>query len=168
MDLEDFISNRTTGTPSSIFKKLGDAAKQYCSIIDNITVRLSNIPFLLATDHIECIEGLTNEKIKSICSEGVYAKSKRFEVLKSELISTQVFTATNTIEGEFRAATIHDQMISWNNAAHNNISSNFNLQSFKATCSCKYYMKVTMKRQNHEKIYCTHIIGQLRRVIFLN
>ena len=27
MDLEDFISNRTTGTPSSIFKKLGDAVR---------------------------------------------------------------------------------------------------------------------------------------------
>ena len=168
MDLEDFISNRTTGDPSSIFKKLGDAAKQYCSIIDNITVRLSNIPFLLADDHIESVQGLTIEKIKSICSGGVYEKSKRFEVLKSEMISTQVFPSTNTIEGEFRAATIHDQSISWNVATHNRSPSNFNLQYLKAICSCKYYMKVTKKREIHVKIYCTHIIGQLRRVIFMN
>ena len=96
------------------------------------------------------------------------SKSKRFEVLKSEIISTQVFPSTNTIEGEFRAATIHDQSISWNVATHNRSPSNFNLQYLKAICSCKYYMKVTKTREIHEKIYCTHIIGQLRRVIFMN
>ena len=40
------ILRRSRSSFFGIFKKLGDAAKQYCSIIDNITVRLSNIPFL--------------------------------------------------------------------------------------------------------------------------
>ena len=76
MDFEDFVHNRTTGKPASIFKTLGDAAKQYCSIIDNTTVRVSNIPFHLAKDHFECVEGLTLTKTKSICTEGVFNKVK--------------------------------------------------------------------------------------------
>ena len=40
-------------------------------------------------------------------------KSKRFEVIKSKIISTKVSCANNTIDGEFRASRIHDQVISW-------------------------------------------------------
>ena len=31
MDFEDFVINRTNGTPQDIFKKLGNAAFTYCS-----------------------------------------------------------------------------------------------------------------------------------------
>ena len=60
--IEDLIQNRTTGVPSSIFETLGDAAKKYSSTIDNI-VRTSNIPMLLANDHIESIPALTSMKV---------------------------------------------------------------------------------------------------------
>ena len=167
MDLEDFICNRTTGEPSSIFKRLGDAARLYCSTIDNTTVRASNIPFSLATDSLENVEGLSLCKLKTICTETVFNKSKRFEVVKSDLISTQVFRDKNTIEGEFRAARIYDQCIKWNDSL-NLASSFFNLQTLTATCSCKYYEKFSIHELSHGVKYCYHIIGQLRRVIFLN
>ena len=111
--LKDFIYNRTTGQPSSIFKHLGDAAKLYCSTDDDI-VRTSNIPFLLAQDKFETIPGLTGAKVKDLCTVSVFKKSNRFKVINSPLISTQVFRARNLIEGEFRGAKIHDQIISWN------------------------------------------------------
>ena len=168
MDLEDFIHNRTTGTPSSVFKTFGDAAKLYSSTIDSTTVRTSNIPLLLANDRIEFISGLTSTKIQSLCTQSIFMKSQRYEVLKSELISTQVFRATNIIEGEFRAALIHDQVITWSYPNGYNSSCDFNLQTIKAICSCKYYQKVTQEMLPLEIKYCTHIIGQLRRVIFLN
>ena len=75
--------------------------------------------------------------------------------------------AENVIEGEFRAAFIHDQIITWGCSDSNNSSSEFNVQTIKATCSCKYYRKVTVEKLPYEIKYCTHIIGQLRRVIFL-
>ena len=38
LDLEDFIQNRTSGIPASIFLKLGDAAKLYTSNLDDATI----------------------------------------------------------------------------------------------------------------------------------
>ena len=67
MDFEDFVHNRTTGEPSSIFKTLGDAAKVYSPKIDNTTVRTSNVPMLLANDRFESIPGLTSTKVQSFC-----------------------------------------------------------------------------------------------------
>ena len=168
MDFEDFVHNRTNGDPSSIFKKLGDVAKVYSTTIDNTTIRTSNVPFLLSDDHFESVPGLTLTKVQTLCTAGVFNKSRRFEVLKSELISTQVSRATNSIEGEFRAALIHDQVITWSNRDSNNSSCEFSLQTIKAICSCRYYLKVTVEKLPHEIRYCTHIIGQLRRVIFIN
>ena len=112
MDFEDFIYNRTDGTPSCIFKKLGDATKTYCSTTESVA-RLSNIPLLLGTDHFEKVEGLTVTDIQSICANSIFNKAKRYEIVKSNIISTQVYLATSTIEGEFRAARIHDQVIRW-------------------------------------------------------
>ena len=93
MDLEDLIHNRTSGKPASIFKKLGDAAKLYVSIGNDDTIRSSNIPLLLAQDHFEKIQNLTLDKVKTLCSSSVFAKSKRFEVITSQHISTQVYPA---------------------------------------------------------------------------
>ena len=166
MDLEDFIWNRTNGDPSDIFKIVGDAATLYCSTTDNSTVRASNIPFLLASDSFEGVQGLTLNKIKTICTEAVFKKSKRFEVMKSELISTQVFSGRNIIEGEFRATRIYDQYITWNDPQQP--SSFFNLQRLTTTCSCKYFEKVSTEQLLHGTRYCYHDIGQMRRVIFVN
>ena len=168
MDFEDFVNNRTTGEPSSIFKILGNAAKLYASTIDNTTVRTSNIPLLLANDHFEFVPGLTLTKVQTLCTATVFNKSQRFEVMKSNLISTQVSRLTNTIEGEFRAALIHDQVITWGNSNPNTSSCEFDLQTIKGICSCRYYLKITVEKLPHEIRYCTHIIGQLRRVILIN
>ena len=167
MDLEDFIHNRTSGKPASIFKKLGDAAKLYVSIGNDDTIRSSNIPLLLAQDHFEKIQNLTLDKVKTLCSSSVFAKSKRFEVINSQHISTQVYPALNTIEGEFRAARIHDQIISWCQNTAGSPYDPFNCQSISISCTCRYYEKVTQKMETNSKKYCSHIIGQLRRVIFM-
>ena len=99
MEYLDFVSNRTTGTPSSIFKTLGDNARLYSFTLDNATVRTSNISLLLDDDFFETIHGITLTQIQSMCTDE--NKSKRFKVVKSKLMSTQVCCATNTIEGDF-------------------------------------------------------------------
>ena len=103
MDLEDFIQNRTSGLPASIFKKLGDAAKLYSSNLHDNTIRTSNISLQLGQDSFGKIQDLTLNKVKSLCSLSVFSKSKRYEVIKSQQISTQVFSSLNIIAGEFRA-----------------------------------------------------------------
>ena len=142
LDLEDFITNRTSGQPSSIFYHLGNAAKLYCSTDDNIS-RTSKIPFTLAADHVDKIPGLNLTKVKELCSDSVYKKSKRFEVIKSSIISTQVYTAQNTIEGEFRAAQIHDQVISWNVSVPNSPFQTSNRSEISLSCTCRHHIKVT-------------------------
>ena len=102
-----------------------------------------------------------------MCTASVYKKSKRFEVVKSEVISTQVFDFLNKIEGEYRAATFHDQDITWGCSAVNSPLVPFDNLTLDATCSCKYHIKMVEEKTNHERKYCTHIIGQLRRVIFM-
>ena len=76
--------------------------------------------------------------------------------------------ATNTIEGEFRGSRIHDQLISWTDSNRTTSTCDFNIHTLKATCTCKYYLKVTENQLPDVKRFCTHIIGQLRRVIFMN
>ena len=167
MDFEDFVYNRSDGTPIGIFQKLGDATKAYCSTADSVT-RLSNIPLLLGADHFEKVEGLTITDIQSICTDSIFNKAKRYEIIKSNLISTQVYPSTNTIEGEFRAARIHDQIICWNDDHHGPSGDAFSLERLQVTCSCKYFLKNTLRLLPDEHRYCTHVIGQLRRVLFMN
>ena len=132
------------------------------------TVRMSNIPLLLANDRFESIAALNLTTIQTLCTPAISQKSKRHKVRKSDLISTQVFSVRNIIEGEFRAAYIHDQLITWARPNSNNSSCEFNIETIKATCSCRYYKKVTMEKLPHEIKYCTHIIGQLRSIMFLS
>ena len=158
MDFEDFVYNRTDGTPCCIFKKLGDATKTYCSTTDSVP-RVSNIPLLLGTDHFEKVEGLTITDIQSICTNSIFNKAKRYEIVKSNIISTQVCPTTNTIEGEFRAARIHDQVICWSVDQQGYSGDAFCLEGLQVTCSCKYFIKNTQRLLPDEQRYCTHIIG---------
>ena len=87
MDFEDFIYNRTDGSPQSIFKKLGDAATAYVSVVDLKTQRASSIGEQLDADVFQKVTGLTSDKIKMLCSKAVFKKAKQFEVRKSELIT---------------------------------------------------------------------------------
>ena len=73
----------------------------------------------------------------------------------------------NKIEGEFRAAKIHDQIITWGTSANNSPLEIFDISTLNATCSCKYHIKMTEEKTIQERKYCSHIIGQLRRVIFM-
>ena len=91
------------------------------------------------------------------------------EVLPNDseaLLSTHVFPPLNRIEGEFRAARIHHQTITWGTSANDSPVQIFNILTLNATCSCKYHLKMTEEKTNQERNYCNHIIGQLRRVIF--
>ena len=87
--------------------------------------------------------------------------------MNSQQNSTQVYLGLNRIEGEFRAARIHDQIISWCQNTAGSPYDPFNPQSISISCTCRYYQKATQKMDTSSKKYCSHIIGQLRRVIFM-
>ena len=106
-------SLRVVSSVASIFKKLGGAAKLYSSNLHDNTIRTSNISLQLGQDSFGKIQDLTLNKVKSLCSLSVFSKSKRYEVIKSQQISTKIFSSLNIIEGDIRAARIHDQYISW-------------------------------------------------------
>ena len=167
MDLEDFIYNRTNGTPQDIFKKVGDIAAIYCRATHDDTVRHSNIPIALRPDrNLSHILGLNLRTVKRMCSLSVYNKAARYEARVSKIISTQSFPSRNTITGQFRAVKIHDQLITWSpNDRTDDFTAptRFNSQTFAATCTCKYYLK----EQALNGKLCSHVIGQLRRTIFL-
>ena len=161
MDFEDFIKNRTDSTPQDIFKKLGSAALLYLSTSHNDVPRTSLISTALRYDHIEPIENLNRRLIRNLCTASVYAKAKIFECRTSKLISTNVDRRANTIEGEFRSALIYDQSIRWGISSE---ESRFSLETILVYCTCKYYNKETVVHG----LCCKHIIGQLRRVIYLS
>ena len=121
----------------------------------------------MAPDNFEKIQELTLSKVKSLCSLSVFSKSNRFEVIKSHQISPQVSSAFNIIEGEFRAARIHDQYISWSQTTPPIANHPFKLEKILISCTCRYYERVSEKMKKGDRKYCTHIIGQLQRVIFM-
>ena len=57
LDFEDFVLNRTDGTPAGVFKKLGDAAHAYVSKVVCEAPRLSNLTYKLPADDVEQIDG---------------------------------------------------------------------------------------------------------------
>ena len=65
MDFEDFIYNRTDGTPQDIFRNLGLATFHYHSIQHDNVQRTSLISIALRQDHFEPIESLSIGLIKS-------------------------------------------------------------------------------------------------------
>ena len=167
MDFEDFLYNRTNGTPSDVFKKLGDVAAIYCRTIDETTHRNSVIPISLNNDIFTVVQGLSLGIIERLCSGSVFKKAARFRVKSSAIISTQCYPQRNTITGEFRATRIHDQVITWRLPDLSVMDSGpvaFNLETFAATCTCRYFEREKIRSSK----LCSHIVGQLRRVIFLS
>ena len=166
MDLEDFIYNRTDNTPQDIFKKVCDIASIYSRTIDTVSGRQSIIPFVLRQDVIGNSVGLTLSLAEQLCSSSVFRKARRYEVKSNKHISTQCYTLRNTIAGEIRTARIHNQLITW--TSENPVDNDyppvpFNTKTFAATCTCRFYKKETKLSGK----LCSHVIGQLRRVIFL-
>ena len=162
LDFEDFVHNRTDGKPATIFKKLGDAATLYVATVDYETTRCSNISVLLNEDSLDKIEGLDLSKVQTICTNSVFEKTKRYEVRSSTIISTQMSAIRNCIDGQYRAARIHEQKIWWSdNVTVCQIP--FNIENIQVFCTCKYHKKKGRKIGN----YCSHIIGQIRRTNFL-
>ena len=161
MDFEDFVYNRTDGTPQDIFKNIGRAATHYLSVMHNNVQRTSSISIALRPDHIEHIDNLSITLIRQLCTNSVYVKAKIFRVKSSTLISTTVDKAGNNIAGEFRSAMIYDQSIRWGGSSE---QTPFSLNTISAFCSCKYFNRETVPNG----LCCKHIIGQLRRVVYLS
>ena len=155
--------NRTDGTPQDIFKKLGDAATRYIRSEDLITVRASNQAERVREDMFEVIEGLTLSKLKSICSKSVFEKTKRFEVKRSSIISTQVSKSGNWITGTYRAVKIYRQSISWGDKTGINVCQEYNRETLEVFCECKFFCK----QGRYSGKCCKHIVGQMRRVIYI-
>ena len=89
LDFEDFIWNRSDGSPAHVFKKLGDAAYEYVTTPNCDAKRISNLTYKLTADDVEIIHGLDLTKIKKLCTPSVYSKAKRLETKHSEIYSTQ-------------------------------------------------------------------------------
>ena len=160
LDFEDFVYNRTDGTPQDIFRNLGSAATHYLSVMHNNVQRTSLISIALRPDHIEHIENLSTTLIRLLCTASVYVKAKIFRVKNSSLLSTNVDKVGNTIVGEFRSALIYDQSIHWGGSRD---QSPFSLDTISVSCSCKYFNRETVPNG----LCCKHIIGQLRRVVYI-
>ena len=160
MDFEDFVYNRTDGTPQDIFKKLGCAAYHYHSNNHDDVQRSSLISTALRQDHFEPIQDLSIGLIKQLCTDGVFRKANIFTVQTSRLISTNVESVENSIESEFRSGMIYEQSIRWGTC---DVKAPFSLGTITVFCSCKYFNKETV----HHGFCCKHIIGQLRRVLYM-
>ena len=139
LDFEDFLYNRTNGTPQDIFKKLGDAATTYVRTLDLETERNSSIPDLLSPDILMPVNGLTPALIKKLCSDNVFKKAKRFEVKVSTILSTQVFPNDNMNTGSYRAVKIYDQTVTWGKNPDQPVP--FSLSSLEVSCSCAFKKK---------------------------
>ena len=79
LDFEDFLYNRTDGTPQDMFKKLGDAATVYVQTVDLNTIRNSSIPDKLEPDALQPVPGLFSNDIKTLCTLNV---TKKLSVLR--------------------------------------------------------------------------------------
>ena len=135
------------------------------STVDDVTVRHSPISYKLPDDHVEQIDDLRMSHIRQLCkSQSVFGKSKRYEVKYSTIIKTQSSAERNIITGQIRAARIHEQSITWGHQSeHVQEKQPFTLANINVFCSCRYFTKETI----HSGWCCSHILGQLRRVLFI-
>ena len=162
LDFEDFLYNRTDGTPQNMFKRLGDAATLYVQTVDLTTIRNSSIPDILEPDELHHVPGLSSNDIKTLCSSNVYKKAKRFEVKKSDILTTQVDLLNNTISGCYKAVKIYDQIIQW--GGNSTVQVPFSVLSIKFSCTCPFFTKSITTRVK----CCKHIAGHLRRVVHIS
>ena len=88
----------------------------------------------------------------------VFSKNKRYEVTKSQQISTKIFSSLNIIEGDFHAARIHDQYISWSETSAPSAYQPFNCVKISISCTCQYHERISNNVKEGDKKYCTHII----------
>ena len=161
---EDFVWNRSDGTPADVFKKLGDASYAYVTTLDCDAPRHSNLTYKLPHVDVEMINGLLLSKIKMLCSQSVFTKSKRFETIHRDIFSTQSSALNRSIQGQYRAARIYEQSITWGvTNSQSEDANSFNVDSIMVYCSCKYYNKETCFSGR----CCSHIVGQLRRTVYL-
>ena len=79
MDFEDFVYNRTKQVPISLFKKLGDAAKMYCSDIDHDIPRTSFISQAILPDKMIRVPGLSAELVSHWLRDPCGTKRKSFK-----------------------------------------------------------------------------------------
>ena len=165
LDFEDFIYNRTNGDPADIFKKLGDTSKLYLDTVDNVTVRKSVVAIHLPEDDVQGNVGLHINQIQQLCKTStIFDKSSRYQVKYSKIIKTQLSALRNCITVQVKAARIHEQSIMWGIPnIHFQEPQVFDLSTINVFCSCTYFKKETVI----SGWCCTHIVGQLRRVLYL-
>ena len=161
------IENRHLYLHTQIWLKIAICSNKlifrYASMLNNPSPlkRTSLISTALRPDNIEHIENLTIGIVRQLCTDSVYQRAKIFRVKTSALISTNVDKIANSIVGEFRSALIYDQSIRWGASEQ---QAPFSLVTISVFCSCKYFSKETA----HNGLCCKHIIGQLRRVLYLS
>ena len=132
--------------------------------MDTQTIRKSVIAYKLTEDDVEPIEELTEKKIQQLCSSSVYSKAKKYERKHSTLFRTKSSATRNSIQGQTKTARYLEQSIAWgDDNIHIEEASPFSLTTIKVFCDCKFCQKETL---NTGKC-CTHIVGHLRRVLYL-
>ena len=89
---------------------------------------------------------------------GKYAQVKR-----SSIISTQVSKSGNWITGTYRAFKIYKQSISWGDKSGINVCQEYNRETLEVFCECKFFCK----QGRYSGKCCKHIVGQMRRVIYI-
>ena len=113
LDFEDFVFNRSDGTPCSVFKALGDATRIYSSAYDDSIIRTSTISEMLTPDTLYPIPGLSALAVRQLCTNRVWRRASQYQIFNSSTMSTPVSLDTNTLTGEMKRARIYDQLITW-------------------------------------------------------
>ena len=80
------------------------------------------------------------------------------------MYSTQSSEVRRCFEGQYRAAKIYDQIVTWNcDESDTQNTNDFHLSTILVYCTCKYFEKATCVNG----LCCSHVIGQLTRTIYL-
>ena len=93
----------------------------------------------------------------------MFEKTKRFEVKRSSIISTQVSKSGNWITWTYRAVKNYRQSISWGDETGINVCQEYNSETLEVFCECKFFCK----QWRYSGKCCKHIVGQMRRVIYI-
>ena len=146
-------------------KNLAIRVKLYLDTVDNVTVRKSVVAIHLPEDDVQGNVGLHINQIQQLCKTStIFDKSSRYQVKYSKIIKTQLSALRNCITGQVKAARIHEQSIMWGIPnIHFQEPQVFDLSTINVFCSCTYFKKETVI----SGWCCTHIVGQLRRVLYL-